>query len=135
MLNFTILCKDGSGKACTEPQPVATPVRNDKASKTEVDDTLVNDPKDEQSTKPSGTVPAVTENADPPKPDSQQNADEAADEPGVSTAMQDVKRKARPTGWFHSNMLSVLSVYSTCIVLMYQFNTGKNTLSTWLKHA
>eukprot|EP00435_Cladocopium_sp_Y103_P025098 s1890_g6.t1 len=110
MLKFTLLLsKDVGGLACTEPQPVATPVRNDNASKPVVDDTRVNDPKDEQSTKPSGTGPAVPENADPPKPDSQQKADEkekdhekkegeAAGEPGGSKAMQDMNRKARPTG-------------------------------------
>lgn len=120
MLNFTLLLfKDGSELACTEPQSVggtgkviATPVRNDNASKPEVDDTLVNDPKDEQSTKPSGEGPAVPANADPPKPDSQQKADEkekeddnkevgADGEPNVSQAMQEMNRKARPTGWLH----------------------------------
>lgn len=120
MLNFTLLpFKDGSELACTEPQSVggtgkviATPVRNDNASKPAVDDTLVKDPKDEQSTKPSGEGPAVPANADPPKPDSQQKADEkekeddnkevgADGEPNVSKAMQEMNRKARPTGWLH----------------------------------
>ena len=80
MLNFILLFfKDGNGVACTEPQPVgghgqviATPVRNEIASKPALDDTLAKDPKDEQLTKPCGEGPAVPENQDPPKSDSQQ---------------------------------------------------------------
>ena len=139
MLNFILLFfKDGNGVACTEPQPVgghgqviATPVRNEIASKPALDDTLAKDPKDEQLTKPCGEGPAVPENQDPPKSDSQQKPDEkekehekqedeADGQPKVSHAMQEMNRKARPTGWLHLRTLSFFHSYYTCIVIMHR---------------